>query len=114
MGKSKNFEPLKYSKAKIKPVVKVAKNENKKDPEINQSKRGIEKTIAIEVPRVPDNTLANVIPRIQHKRVVNFSNLFEFRQSEKQKMVTPNIAVEKGIGLPENIVSRPTKYFLRP
>ena len=70
--------------------------------------------IASNVPLVSDSTPDKVKPSIKQKSARNCSKKLEFSQLTKQKIVTPNSAVENGMGLPENNCNRPFMYSEKP
>ena len=59
------------------------------------------------VPRVPDKNPAKYAPVRKRRKAVNLSIFEEFFQSARQKIETPSIQKEKGIGFPENNLSLP-------
>ena len=106
--------PLTNKSPKIDPETMVIKSVRESDCVINQMMMGIETITATSVPLAPDVIPANQKPINRQIRVANLSKFFEYFQLEKQKIVMPKTAVEKGIGLPENISSLPRKRSVNP
>ena len=75
---------------------------------------GIPIIIAKRVPLVPDIIPANQNPISRQTMVINLSMFFEWFQLDKQNIEMPKTAVEKGIGLPENISNLPRKCCASP
>ena len=81
---------------------------------MNSKNTGAARIIAIDVPLVPESKPAKLIPSTKQIIILNFLEFVAFFQSAKQKIVTPNIVTENGMGFPENNSNRPIKYFSRP
>ena len=95
--------------------VKTGINRSKRnDCVISQMKMGVEITTTKRVPRAPDAIPANQQPIKRQAMAINLSWFFECFQLQKQNTVMPNTAVEKGIGLPENISNLPKKSSVTP
>ena len=95
-------------------VPKVINRPKINDRVIIQINIGIEIIIARRVPLVPDIIPANQNPISRQTMVINLSAFFEWFQLDKQNIEMPKTAVEKGIGLPENISNLPRKWCVSP